>query len=65
MTSSKKQGWQLGEGPFAGNKGNKDPIRDGGKGDKPHNSGRQLDESVINRNSTIPGGASGKLPRSA
>ena len=28
------EGWKRGEGPFAGNKGNKDPLRSGDKGDK-------------------------------
>ena len=67
--AKRKQGWELGEGPYAGNKGNKDPIRAGDPGDLPVGVGvRQLDIDMIHEHSKIDpgtgaGGASRRLPR--
>ena len=66
-----KEGWRRGEGPYAGNKGNKDPIVQGDKGDLPVGVGvRQLDIDLIDDHSSIgmgkeTGGASRRLPRRA
>ena len=54
------EGWKRGEGPFAGNKGNKDPLRSGDKGDK-RNDKYELDVKKNYRHGE--GGGSSKLPK--
>jgi hypothetical protein len=69
--TKKIEGWQKGEGPYAGNKGNKDPIRQGTykdrvSGDDPGtyelNIEKIHDHSSIGTGSET-GGASRKLPK--